>query len=130
MQPLDTNPKMEAIQISLIRKSSIARRISRLRSLSQTVIQLSQRAIMRANPGLSEQELEYKFVAYHYGKELADRLKRLNGHQPALDRQNGVLSSKGSPLYHLRVEEDEVRLYRKRDGREMRFKKLPMPSKH
>ena len=75
-QSLDTNPKMEAIQIALIRKSSIARRISRLRSLSQTVIQLSQRAIMRANPELSEQELEYKFVTYHYGNELADRLRR------------------------------------------------------
>ena len=61
---------------SLIRKSSISNRISRLRSFSQTIIQLSRRAIMRANPGLSENELQCKFVAYHYGNVIADRLKK------------------------------------------------------
>ena len=46
-----------------------------VRSLSQTTIQLSRRAISRANPGLSEQELNLIFVAYHYGDELANRLR-------------------------------------------------------
>jgi hypothetical protein len=72
----DTDPKIKKIQISLIRKSSISDRISRSRSLSQTVIQLSRRAIMRANPTLGERELRCKFVAYHYGEELAEQLKK------------------------------------------------------
>jgi len=72
----DTNPKIEEIQISLIRKSSVAKRILLLRSLSQTAIQLSRRAITRANPDLSEQEQEHKIVELHYGKELAERLRR------------------------------------------------------
>jgi len=72
----DTNPKIEEIQISLIRKSSVAKRIRLLRSLSQTAIQLSRRAITRANPELSEQELKYKIVEHHYGNELAERLRR------------------------------------------------------
>jgi hypothetical protein len=72
----DTDPEIEKIQISLIRKSSTSERISRLRSLSQTVIWLSRRAIKRANQGLSERELQCKFVAYYYGDEMADRLKK------------------------------------------------------
>ena len=73
-QSSDTHPKAEKFQISLIRRASIAKRTSRTRSLSQTVIQLSRRAILRANPKLSEQELNLVFVDYHYGSDLADRL--------------------------------------------------------
>ena len=75
----DTDEKIEKIQIALIRKLNISERISRLRSLSQTVIGLSRRAIRRANPGLSEKELNYKFVAYHYGDEIAERFKKYLG---------------------------------------------------
>jgi len=75
----DTDKRVEDLQISLIRKSRIAKRISILRSLSKTVILLSQRAISRANPGLSDQEMyqemRCKLVAYHYGEELADRFR-------------------------------------------------------
>lgn len=46
-----------------------------VRSLSQTTIQLSRRAISRANPELSEQEVNLIFVAYHYGENLANRLR-------------------------------------------------------
>ncbi|MBM3236734.1 hypothetical protein FJZ31_10615 [Candidatus Poribacteria bacterium] len=74
-QSFDTYLSAEEIQISLIRKSTIAERISRVRSLSQTTIQLSRRAISRANPQLSEQEVNLIFVAYHYGEELANRLR-------------------------------------------------------
>jgi hypothetical protein len=74
-QSFDTYLNAEETQISLIRKSSIAKRISMVRSLSQTTIQLSRRAISRANPGLSEQELNLIFVAYHYGENLANRLR-------------------------------------------------------
>jgi len=74
-QSPDTAPEAEKIQIELIRKSSISRRISIVRSLSQTVIYLSRRAIKRAKPFLSERELDIAFVANHYGEELAERLR-------------------------------------------------------
>ena len=72
----DTNPEAEKIQVLLIRKASIAKRISRMRSLSQTTIQLSRRALLRANPELSERELNLTFVSHHYGKDLANRLRK------------------------------------------------------
>ena len=71
----DTHPKAEEFQISLLRRASVAERLSLTLSLSRTVIQLSRRAIARANPGLSEQELDIAFVEYHYGKDLAERLR-------------------------------------------------------
>jgi hypothetical protein len=71
-QASDTRPEMEAIQISLLRQASVAKKISGLRSLSMTILQLSRRAIVRANPGLSEHEMKCKLVEYHYGEELAE----------------------------------------------------------
>ena len=68
----DTHPDAEQVQISLLRKASAAERISRMCSLSETVIQLSRRAIRRANPELNEQELNLHFVEYCYGKDLSD----------------------------------------------------------
>ena len=73
IQLSDTRPEVEAIQISLLRQASVAKKISVLRSLSMTIIQLSRRAIMRANPGLTEHEMECKLLEYHYGEELAER---------------------------------------------------------
>jgi len=75
-QSPDTNEKIEALQIALIRRASIAQRISIVRSLSKSTILLSRRAIRRANPDLDKRELDLKFVEYHYGKELTDRLRK------------------------------------------------------
>ena len=72
-QPLDTHQEIEEVQIALIRKASVSKRISLLRSLSQTAIQLSRRAINRANPDLTEEELKYKILEHHYGTELTER---------------------------------------------------------
>ena len=73
-QSPDTHPRMEELQVLLIRSASTAKRISRVRSLSETTIRLSRRAIKRANPDLNERELNLKFVSYHYGENLADLL--------------------------------------------------------
>ena len=73
-QSSDTHPKMEELQVLLIRNASTAKRISRVRSLSESTIRLSRRAIKRANPDLNERELNLKFVSYHYGENLADLL--------------------------------------------------------
>jgi VIT1/CCC1 family predicted Fe2+/Mn2+ transporter len=72
----DTHPKAEEVLIGLIRKASVAKRISRMHSLTRTILRLSKRAIAKANPGLSEQELNILFVKIHYGEDLANRLQK------------------------------------------------------
>ena len=72
---IDTNPEAEKFLISLIRDASIAKRASIMRSLSETTIYLARRAIKRANPDVTELELNLLFVAVHYGKSLSDRLR-------------------------------------------------------
>jgi len=74
-QSPDTAPQAEKVQVELIRESSVSRRISKVRSLSQTIIYLSRRAIQRTNPFLSDQEVNLSFVANNYGKKLAERLR-------------------------------------------------------
>ena len=73
-QSSDTAPEAEKVQIELIRESSVSKRIATVRSLSQTTMYLSRRAIQRTNPSLSEREVDLAFVAYHYGADLAERL--------------------------------------------------------
>lgn len=75
-QSIDTHPKAEAGQIALLRQASPMKRAWLLRSLSQTVFRLSQRAIRKANPQLTEQELKVLFVRYCYGDDPANRLQR------------------------------------------------------
>ena len=74
-QSPDTAPQAERVQIELIRQSSVSTRVSRVRSLSQTTMYLSRRAIQRANPSLSERGVDLAFVANHYGEELAESLR-------------------------------------------------------
>ena len=71
----DTNLKAEKVQIELIRKASVAERISLVRSLTQTTVQMARRAIKRANPNMSDREIDILFVEIHYGTRLADRLR-------------------------------------------------------
>ena len=74
-QPFDTHPEAGRIQLDLLRRASVARRVALTRSLSATAIQLSRRAIARANPDLSPRELDLLFVEYHYGADVAKRLR-------------------------------------------------------
>ena len=74
-QSPDTHPEIEKMMISLLQNATIAKRISRLRSLSETTIKLSRRAIMRANPGLDKEELNYKFISFHYGEKLGKQYR-------------------------------------------------------
>ena len=80
-QSHDTAPQAEKALIELIRKSSVSRRVSKVRSLSQTTMYLSRRAIQRTNPSLSEREVDLAFVANHYGANLADRLRLYIEHE-------------------------------------------------
>ena len=80
-QSPDTAPQAEKVHIELIRKSSVSRRVSKVRSLSQTTMYLSRRAIQRTNPSLSEREVDLAFVANHYGENLAERLRLYMEHE-------------------------------------------------
>ena len=74
-QSPDTQPEVEQIQIELFRKAGSVRRFNLARSLSQTAIELSRRAIRRQHPDASEEEVRLIWVALHYGQDLADRLR-------------------------------------------------------
>ena len=67
-----------------------------------------------------------------FKRELADRLLKLNGKQPSVGPDDIILSSKGgSPLYHVRRSgNDDIALYRKRDGKEIKFKRLSTRKVH
>lgn len=80
-QSPDTAPEAERIQIELIRKSSVSRRVSTVRSLSQTTMYLSRRAIQRVNPSLTEREVDLAFIANHYGQKLAECLRLYMEHK-------------------------------------------------
>jgi hypothetical protein len=73
--PKDTDPKIEQVWISLLRKASTSKKLAQVCSLTHTVLSLSRRAIERRNPGLSDREIDLLFVRYHYGAELAERLR-------------------------------------------------------
>ena len=80
-QSPDTDPQAEKVQIELIRESSVSKRVSKVRSLSQTAMYLSRRAIQRTDPFLSEREVDLAFVANHYGEKLAERLRLYMEHK-------------------------------------------------
>jgi len=74
-QSPDTAPQAEKVQIQLLRQASVSKRVSKVRSLAKTAIYLSRRAIQRANPSLSEREVDLAFVANHYGDKIAEGLR-------------------------------------------------------
>jgi hypothetical protein len=70
----DTNPEIERVQYEMLRKLGPAERVRLMRSLSQDVMQMSWRAVQRANPEASHKEIDLLFVAMIYGEELAANL--------------------------------------------------------
>lgn len=72
----DTSLKAHDVHVALLQKASVAKRLACMASLSQTTMNLSWRAIKRANPHYSKEEVNITFVALHYGEYLAKRLKQ------------------------------------------------------
>jgi hypothetical protein len=75
-QSIDTNSDIEKIQISLTREKDVSEKLRQICSLSQVAMQLSKRAIARANRNLGEDQIRFLFIKYHYGKELAQRVEK------------------------------------------------------
>jgi hypothetical protein len=76
VEPSDTPPAIEALQIDLLRKAGTARRAALALSLSRAAIRASRRAIERRHPELDEQGVLLRWVELHYGDELAGRVRR------------------------------------------------------
>jgi hypothetical protein len=75
-QSEDTDLQVERMQIDLLRKSTVSRRISIAMSLSETVIDLARRAIRLQNKDLADRDILLRFVAIHYGPGLANGVEK------------------------------------------------------
>jgi hypothetical protein len=71
----DTDPETERVHLELMRRASPGRRIRLALSLSQTVMSLSRGGLARRLPGAPPHEVGIRFVALHYGADLADELR-------------------------------------------------------
>ncbi len=73
---LDTHPKAAAVQVDLLRRSSVERRGALARSLSSTVIELSRQALRDSMKPASEAQMMDRWVVLNYGEDLAGRIRR------------------------------------------------------
>jgi hypothetical protein len=71
----DTDPEAERAHLELLRSASPARRIRLALSLSRSVMGLSRDGLSRRMPNASPEERALRFVALHYGADLADELR-------------------------------------------------------
>ena len=74
-QSQDTDAKTEAVLASLLRNLPFAKKFAQVRSLTETTISLSRRAIRRNHEGIDKDRINGLFVELLYGKELADRFQ-------------------------------------------------------
>jgi len=72
----DTDPETSRVQIELLRRAPIHARLRLAFSLSQTVIELSRGGMARLHPGDSAEETALRFAAVHYGRAIAEELRR------------------------------------------------------
>jgi hypothetical protein len=73
--PVERHPETERIQAEVLRRLGPQRRLEQMRSLSATVIGLARRAIARARPGSSDEDVLLAFVELQYGRDLAARVR-------------------------------------------------------
>jgi len=75
-QSSDTHPAAEAVQINLLRKAGVAKRLSIAFSLSESVRRLALDGIRRAHPEASDDEALHIFAEVHYGQTLAEQVRK------------------------------------------------------
>jgi len=75
MEFSDTHLAAARVQLALLRDASPCRKFQLARSLTRTTASLAFRALRRANPELSERDLDLLFVARNYGDDLAGRVR-------------------------------------------------------
>ena len=72
----DTDPKIEKVLIDLIRQKTISQKLGIVLQLSSFTINLSKRALARRYHEKSQRELDLLFVKFHYGEDLAKKVKQ------------------------------------------------------
>lgn len=72
----DTHPSAEEVQLELMRRAGAARRAALAIRLSSSMIRASRRAVARRHPELDEQGVRLRWVELHYGRGIADALRR------------------------------------------------------
>jgi hypothetical protein len=72
----DTSLDAARLQLQLLREKSPAERAALAVRLSSDVVRASKRAIARTHPALTAREVGHLFVELHYGKALADAVRR------------------------------------------------------
>lgn len=76
----DTSADVDDVQLQLLRQKSPPERVGLALRLSSDVIRASKRAIARAYPDFSPSEREHLFLELHYGRELAEAVRRWRNH--------------------------------------------------
>ncbi len=71
----DTDPETERVHLDLMRRASPGRRLHLTLSLSRTVMSLSRGGLARRMPEASPEEVGLRFVALHYGEDLAHEVR-------------------------------------------------------
>lgn len=66
-----------------LRARSAAQRFAITRELTARTVTLALRALRRAHPELSEQEVRHLFVEVHYGLRLAEICRKRDAREPA-----------------------------------------------
>ena len=74
-QSMDTSPEAERVQIELIRKAPLTKRIALMEAWSQFLVEANKQSIRQKHQDASEEEIGLIFVEIHYGKKLADGLR-------------------------------------------------------
>jgi hypothetical protein len=70
----DTHPKMEALQIRLLREASPARKMEMLAGLNSSARTLALCGLRKRYPGASESELRRRLAGILLGEELAGKV--------------------------------------------------------
>jgi len=72
----DTEPEAVRFHVQLLRAAPVAKRLALARELSRITIVLARRALRASHPQATETEIALRFVALHYGEDLAAGLRQ------------------------------------------------------
>ena len=72
---MDTSPEADAVMTQLILRQEPSERLAGAIAASNRVAQQCKAAILRANPGISSQEVNLRFIELNYGMELAEKVR-------------------------------------------------------
>ncbi|HBQ20612.1 MAG TPA: hypothetical protein VJB34_09645 [Bdellovibrionota bacterium] len=74
-QSIDTNSKVEEIQVKLLHNMKSSLRFKKTLEMSSWILWLGKKAISKAHPGWDQKQKDLFFVETHYGNSLAQKLR-------------------------------------------------------